>query len=132
MHRLSTTASIRKRHQTARQRGGRLWVERRTNAWAGVVGFLTGRGHSSEAIAAQLADGTTDGTIRKAWERWGIAPENPFAAHLTVPVGILERAHIAARAEQNGMSIEQYCHDIIVAASMPRDRYRDLVAPKED
>lgn len=116
---------MRKRHSTDRQRGGLLWTERWTNAKAALVGFLTGRGYSSDAIAAEV--GVQPGTIRKMWESWGMSPTDPHSAHLVVPLTILQRAHIAARAAQRGMPIEKYVADMIVHGSMPRDRYADLV-----
>jgi hypothetical protein len=86
--------------------------------------FLTGRGWSSEAIADRLADGTSSATIRSMWASWEISGAETA---LTIPLSVRERANIQARAAQHGISAEEYCHRIVVGASMPRDRYQDIV-----
>jgi hypothetical protein len=50
---------------TDRYRGPNLLVARRTNAWAGMVGYLLGKGHLAEQVPEVLQDGTCSGTCAR-------------------------------------------------------------------
>ncbi|KFL31435.1 hypothetical protein JP75_07720 [Devosia riboflavina] len=115
--------------RTSRNRGGNAYTETRTNAWAGMLGFLTGRGYSSVAIAEVLGEGTTSETVRSMWTKWGFRGRGLKSREvsLQVPFRERERAHIAARAAQHDLSPEEYCRRIMLCASMPRDRYDEIV-----
>ena len=119
--------------RTSRHRGGNAFTEVRTNAWAGMLGFLTGRGYSSVAIAETLGEGTTPETVRSMWTKWGFRGRGLLTREVsvTVPLKERERAHLTARADQNGLSVEEYCRRILICASMPRDQYRDIVPPQQ-
>lgn len=110
--------------RTLRHRGGVAYIERRTNAWAAMIGFLTGRGYSSVAIARAVADGTTPGTVRRMWVLWGLSRRR---TNIVIDLGGKERANLAKRADQHGLKIEEYCRRLLVHGSMPRDRYKDIV-----
>lgn len=115
--------------RTSRFRVRNTYTETRTNAWAGMLGFLTGRGYSSVAIAETLGEGTSSETVRRMWTLWGLRGRGLKTREvcIMVPMRERERAHLAARAEQNGLSLEEYCRRILICASMPRDRYREIV-----
>lgn len=102
---------------TDRQRGGVAFVERWTNARAGVIGFLTGRGNSSCAIAERMGD-TDAATIRRMWSLWDLADlgHNGRAPEVVVPMAPRDRAHLAAAAAGKGLTIEAYCELILVSA----------------
>lgn len=117
--------SLSKRHPTERYRGGHQWVERWTTAKAGYVGFLTGRGYSADAIAERLNDGTKPGTVRERWADWGIEGER--GVMIVIPVSIQERANLTSRAQQHGIPIEKYAKLLLLACSMPRDRFDEIV-----
>lgn len=116
---------------TTRQRGGYAFVETKTNAWAALIGFLTGRGYSSVAIAECLDDGTAPTTVRWMQQRWGLhsAGYSGRDVVLSVPLNPRQRANLAARAAQRGLSIEEYSRRILICASMPVDLY-DAVVPE--
>lgn len=118
------------RPRTSRFRGGHAFEERRTNAWAAFIGFLLGRGYSSVAVAESLADGTDDATVRLMAKKWGLRAGRDNKANLSIPLTVLQRAHIAARAGQNGLSVEEYCRRMLVCGAMPKDRYSEIV-PEE-
>lgn len=110
--------------RTFRHRGGVAYIERRTNAWAAMVGFLTGKGYSSVAIAAAIGDGTSAATVRRMWRLWGMSRPRSI---LVIDLGPREHANLAKRADQHELSIEEYCRRLLVHGSMPRDRYKDIV-----
>lgn len=114
-----------KLHSTDRFRGGIQFVETWTNAKAGFIGFLTGRGYSSEAIAEDLSDGTSAPTIRRMWRLWGLPDRDE--AFLTIPMTVRQRSNLADRAAQHGISTEEYCRRMLICGSMPKDRYQDVV-----
>jgi hypothetical protein len=109
--------------RTSRHRGGTAYIERRTNAWAAMIGYLTGKGYSSVAIAAAV-EGTSAATVRRMWRLWGIPVPR---SSIVIDIGSRERANLAKRAEQHQLSIEEYCRRLLVHGSMPKDRYRDIV-----
>ena len=115
--------------RTERMRGGVAFLEQWTNAKAALIGFLTGRGYSSIAIAETLDDGTSSATIRLMQRKWSLhsAGFSGDEVTISVPFTSRQRANLAARAAQNGLSIEEYCRRLLVCASMPRDRYDDIV-----
>ena len=116
------------RPRTTRQRGGFAYEERKTNAWAALIGFLLGRGYSSEAIAERLADGTSDATVRDMAKKWGLPSWGRKAdGFIVVPVTMRQRANIHARAMQNGLGDEEYARRILTCASMPVDLYAAIV-----
>jgi hypothetical protein len=120
--------AIGKTAPTDRVRGGVQFVERRTNAWAALVGFLTGRGQSAPQIAEMLGDGTSAGTITKMWEVWGIRGRSPRTeAVVTIKLSPRQRSHVYQRACQHGITMEEYMRRILVHGSMPVDRYSEIV-----
>lgn len=123
------TGTTTKLRPTDRYRGGIQWVEQWTNAKAALIGFLTGRGYSSVAIAEVLDDRTMPATIRLMQRKWALhsAGYSGDAVVVTIPLSVRQRANLADRAAQHGLSIEEYSRRILVCASMPRDRYADIV-----
>lgn len=116
------------RPRTSRVRGGHAFEERRTNAWAALIGFLLGRGYSSVAISGILDDGTDDGTVRRMASRWGLPTwGRKYDGVIVVPATQRMRANLLARAQQNGLGLEEYCKRMLICGSMPVDRYRDIV-----
>lgn len=99
---------------TDRQRGGAAFVERWTNARAGLIGFLTGRGNSSCAIAERLHDNPA--TIRRMWSLWDLSEygHNGAEPQVVVPLNQRDRAHLAGAAASAGLTIEAYCEQILV------------------
>lgn len=116
------------RPRTDRHRGGHAFVEQRTNSWAAFIGFMLGRGHSSEAIAEILDDGTESGTVRSMAQRWGLPTWGRKSdGFIVIPVTQRQRANIHARAAQNGLSAEEYSRRILACASSPVDLYNAIV-----
>jgi hypothetical protein len=119
------------RPRTSRYRGGVAFEEKRTNAWAAFIGFLLGRGLSTEAIAERLDDGTDSGTIRRMAQKWGLpAWGRKSDGFIVVPVTMKQRAHIHARAQQHGLGDEEFCRRILTCATMPADLY-DAIVPDD-
>jgi hypothetical protein len=119
------------RPRTDRQRGGYAFEERRTNAWAAFIGFLIGRGHSSEAIAQVLDDGTDSGTVRRMAQRWELPTwGRKSEGFIVVPVTMKQRAHIHARAQQHSLGDEEFARRILTCATMPADLY-DAIVPDD-
>lgn len=114
---------------TTRQRGGHAFIETWTNARAALIGFLTGRGYSSIAIAEVIDDGTLPATIRLMQRKWSLhsAGYSGDQVVLSIPLTSKQRANIAARAAQRGLSVEEYCRRVLVCASMPVDLYEAIV-----
>lgn len=110
--------SILSRPNLDRQRGGVAFVERWTNARAGVIGFLTGRGNSSPAIAELLDDGTDAATIRRMWVLWNFEAfgHEASAPIISVPLSKRDRAHLASAAVRAGLTIEAYCEQVLVGS----------------
>ncbi|SFV32249.1 hypothetical protein SAMN05216456_1585 [Devosia crocina] len=111
--------------------GAPVFLERRPQAWAGMVGFLAGRGYSSVAIAERLNDGTHPATIRAmVTRRWKLRPPGARKGRMVdvmVPMRAKERAAIEKNAAARGLTSGEYCRRMLVCASMPRDRYGEFV-----
>ena len=117
-----------RRPRTSRFRGGNAFEERRTNAWAAFIGFLLGRGYSTVAIAEALDDGTSDATIRTMARKWDLPSWGKKSdGFLVIPMKERDRARIADRAAQEGLSPEEYCRRMLVCGSVRRDTFRDVV-----
>ncbi|RYG87496.1 MAG: hypothetical protein EON59_07265 [Alphaproteobacteria bacterium] len=56
-----------------RLRGGTFLIEKRTNAWAALIGLYVGRDRLAPELASILHDGTTAETIRRLVEFWGFS-----------------------------------------------------------
>ena len=116
------------RPRTSRFRGGHAYEERRTNAWAAFIGFLLGRGYSSEVIAHRLDDGTDPATIRRMAQYWGLpAWGRKNDGFITIPATTRMRANLQARASAHGLSMEEYCRRLLICASMPADLFDAIV-----
>jgi hypothetical protein len=114
------------------QHRGVSFVERWSNRTAFLVGFLTGRGYSAPQIADVLDDGTVPGTITKMWEYWsvnGVRDSDEVA--IRVPLTSMQRSHLFNRAQQHGLSVEEYARRLLVCGSMPVDRYPDIVRAEQ-
>jgi hypothetical protein len=119
------------RPRTDRHRGGHAFTETRTNAWAAFIGFLIGRGMSTEAIAERLDDGTDSGTIRRMAQRWELPTWGRKSdGFIVVPITMKQRAHIHARAAQHGLGDEEFARRILTCATMPSDLY-DAIVPED-
>lgn len=117
-----------KRPRTSRWRPGQAFEEKRTNAWAAFVGFMLGRGYSSPLIAQRLADGTGDATVRDMAKKWGLPSHGRSSeCFVVVPMKQRDRATIAARAGQEGLSQEEWCRQMLVAGSRERATFRNVV-----
>jgi hypothetical protein len=107
-------------------------VERKTNAWSAFIGFLLGRGYSSPAIAEILKDGTSDATVRDMAKKWGLPSWGRSSeCFVVVPMKQRDRATVAARAKQEGLSQEEYCRRFLVAGTQQRSTYRSVVGNDE-
>ena len=49
---------------------------------------------------------------------------------LPIPATVRMRANLQARADQRGLSLEEYCRRILICASMPSDLY-DAIVPED-
>ena len=103
---------------TDRYRGPHTFVETRTAAYYGRMGYLAGLGRPSLIIAAQLGDGIHPSTVRKTLNRWGIAPGDGNA-WCQVPLSPMERAWLIYRAEKEGVSPEEWLRRRVAAAINP-------------
>jgi hypothetical protein len=123
---MRTPSSLTKAPRTSRRRAPNLVVERRTNAWAGMIGYLTGRGFASVKIAAVLGDGTTPETVRGVWRRWGLT-NGRERANAVVPIEIsqAETGLLQKRADALGISPDEWLRR--VASCAIRDDLYDAV-----
>jgi hypothetical protein len=90
-----------------------------TNAKAGYVGFLTGRGYTSPEIEKILADGTSRETVRGMWRRWGLPlPETGGrrCAVLPVALSVDARRRLGIRAKKVGITPEEWIRRILISA----------------
>lgn len=116
------------RPRTSRYRGGRSFVETKTNAWAAFIGFLLGRGYSSEVIAQRLADGTDDATVRRMANYWGLPTwGRKNDGFVTIAATTRMRSIWQSRAAAHGLSMEEYCRRLLICASMPSDLFDAIV-----
>jgi hypothetical protein len=108
-----------KKSPTDRFRVPGLAVERRTNAWAAMVGFLTGRGYMSTEIERILHDGTSCQTVRRMWKLWGLPlPETGGRRKVSVPIelSVYERTLLSAAARRQGIQPNEYLRRIAICA----------------
>lgn len=96
---------------------GRRWSQ----AKAALVGFLTGRGYSSRAIADILGDGTISATVRAMWLKWHL-PEHGLSAtgnEVTIPIWLKTADHrlLQQRASAAGCSTAEWLERILVCAA---------------
>lgn len=116
----------------SRHRGGNAYIEKWTNARAAFIGFLLGRGYSSPVIAETLADGTSDATVRDMAKKWGLPSWGRSSdCFMVIPMKQRDRATIAARAQQEGLSQEEWCRRMVVAGSRERATYAQVVGNDE-
>lgn len=111
---------------TDRARGPNLLVERRTNAWAGRVGYFTGRGHSAEVVARFLNDGTSPETVRRMWKLWGLQDVGHNRNNIYVPVKltVYERKVLQRLAEARGIDLAEWLRRIGLSCGIPEDLYQ--------
>lgn len=90
---------------------------RRSNAWAGVVGFLTGRGYTSARIAEIVGEGTSPETIRGVWRRWGLT-QGPIRANDSVIVSLTayEIGMLNQRAQNLGIAPDEWLRRVAACA----------------
>lgn len=113
MKRTHKTFTNKRTKPTDRIRAKGSFVQQRTNAWAGNVGFLAGRGYFSREIADRMADGTHPATIRKSFQRWGL----PIIRHkggFFIPFSPKMKARIDALSKQYKTTPEEIARRIIV------------------
>jgi hypothetical protein len=94
-------------------------VESWTNAKAGYVGFLTGRGYMSPEIEKILADGTSRETVRGLWRRWGLPiPQTGGRRCAIVPVAMTTetRRKLSIRAKKVGVTPDEWIRRILISA----------------
>lgn len=90
-----------------------------TNAKAGLVGFLTGRGYMSNEIEKILADGTSRETVRGLWRRWGLPiPQTGGRRCSIVPVALAmsTRAKLSERARKVGVTPDEWVRRVLLSA----------------
>lgn len=102
---------------TSRDRQEWHLAPRRSNAWAGVVGFLTGRGYTSSRIAEIVGDGTTRETVCGVWRRWGLTQGQIRANDaVTVPLSRYEIRMLNQRARELGISPQEWLRRVAACA----------------
>ena len=97
---------------TDRYRGGHAFVETRTGAYYGRLGYFAGLGHSSVRIAEEMGDRINPSTVRKMLSRWGIPQQRLWCQ---VPLTRMQRATLIWRAERAGMAPEEWLAQIVAA-----------------
>lgn len=112
--------------RTDRHRGGNAFVETRTGAYYGKLGYLAGLGRSSVTIAEAMGDGIHPAFVRTLLRRWGI--EHRPQALVMVPVTAVERCAVNYRAEQAGLSAEEWLYQVISAVA--KNNLYDLVVTR--
>jgi len=120
---LEETPTVTELPPTSRQRGGSFFIETRTGAYYGQLGYLTGLGRSAENIAEAMGDGIHPAYVRTLWRRWGLETAE---ARCMVPLTNPERAMLAWRAEKRGMTPEEWLRRI-AAAAIREDLYSAIV-----
>ena len=87
---------------------------------------------SSAAISESLGDGTTDATIRHMARLWGLPSWGRSSdCFVVIPMKQRDRATLAQRAAQEGLSQEEWCRRLLVAASVQRATYKQVVGNDE-
>lgn len=118
-----------KQHHTDRYRGGLQFIERWTAAKAAFIGYWAGRGYSYQAIAERLADGTSPATIRRMRRLWKL-PARDGIVSINIDMTVRERAHLFSRAAQHNLPPEEFGRLLLTWATMPKDRFLEIV-PKD-
>jgi hypothetical protein len=85
-------------------------------AKAGKVGYLTGLGRTSDAIATELADGTHPSTVRSLWTLWGIGGRRKAGVLVPLTLSTYEARTLQARATDRGMTPEEWIRRVAAAA----------------
>jgi hypothetical protein len=80
-----------------------------------LIGFYTGLGRSSAAIARTLDDGTSSHSIRRNWKRWGL-PRAAGAVVVPVALNVYLRARLISLAESKRLSPEEWLRRVVAAA----------------
>ncbi|WP_173089023.1 hypothetical protein [Devosia sp. 1635] len=94
-----------------RNRGG--FVETRTGAYYGKLGYLAGLGRPANRIAEEMGDGISEGYVRVLLQRWGVGPGSG-EAWCQVPLTNLQRTWLNYRATKEGISPEEWLRRKIV------------------
>lgn len=93
-----------------------------------MLGFLIGRGYSSAAVAEELGDAVSDATVRHMARKWNVPLWGKRSDCLfVIRFSERERAAVYARAQQEGLSVEEYCRRFIVAGTVERATYAKVV-----
>ena len=98
---------------TDRHRTPHAFVETRTGAYYGKLGYLAGQGRSCEYIAAQMGDGIHPSYVRTLLTRWGFPRPQ---AYCQVPLTFLQRQWLEHRAEKEAITPEEWLRRRVAAA----------------
>ena len=98
---------------TDRQRGGASFVETRSGAYYGKLGYLAGFGRSSIRIAEEMGDGVHPSYVRTLLRRWGFPQSETWCQ---VPLTNLQRYTLAWRAEKDGITPEEWLRRLVQSA----------------
>lgn len=120
-----------KAHHTDRFTGLPL-VERWTNAKAGYIGYLTGRGYTSVKIAKIMADGVNSATVRGMWRRWGL-PRPTHRSDRILPIEMTgtRLSLLSQRAKAVGLTPNEFARRVLVCV-VTDDLYHAVVDDKFD
>lgn len=113
MKRRKQKGQLKKKRHTDRIRSKGTFVQEKTNAWAGNIGYLAGRGFFSTEIAERIGDGTSAAAIRKSFQRWGL----PIVRHrggLFVAFTPKMKARIDALAKKHNTTSEEMIRRISI------------------
>lgn len=89
---------------------------------------LTMQGYTARQIFELYPEVGSPGSVTTMWALWDVKPtfiDDMVALH--VPLTNRQRSHIGARAQQHGLGPGEYARRILVCASMPVDRYAEIV-----
>lgn len=114
---------------TDRIRGGTMFTEKRTNAWAALVGFYIGRGRLAPQIASILSDGTSPGTIRSLTCSWGLPTSGRREAIVPVQLSAARRRKLQAEARRLRCSPEELARRLLLSI-LDDDRVDETLAPR--
>lgn len=98
---------------TDRFRGGNAFVEKRSGAFFGRLGYLAGLGWSSPLIAEEMGDGVHPSYVRTLIRRWGFSRPKAWCL---VPLTNIQRRWLAYKAEKEGVTPEEWLRRHVVAA----------------
>lgn len=102
-----------------------------SNAKSALVGYLTGQGNTSTAIATQLNDGTSPDTIRRMWSLWQLSGDQSsgrYSAAIPIPLTAQQRRRLMELADGEDLDPIEFLRKIAVIVIQDKhDLYKAII-----